>query len=709
MVGEVDGTIEEICESIDGTNLRGLLVAAGEVWFPYSIEAVKLLREGLMLAVRNTASVHLHNVSGSDEDQHLSLLRIDQVDTRHFLIDSVREARSDAPVSIEGLLNKQLQEWQRKAGDPEENNLRIIVSVSPTGLEVDLPMAASSLRGYQFQVGDQTGSTMLGEVAYLMKSEVARLVVNRGMGGPKDNPTTIAAGSHTLYRNPSLDVFMDADSLFRRHFGLFGFTGAGKTNLLSTLLSRCFSAGESTDDQWSANVLLFDVNNEFFSLLIDVIVQIDAHIVFLDNEIGFSMARFLDGDFSARDAAAREFLTTTTKSSRIRKLFENDEVFRENLTLIIKLLLSAGRFKRYVSTPEPLALGFVMDEILQYGASLQARLKGTGQVKKRQAWADLLGSLSELFGDLSHRATLEDFAKLVRHLALARAYCASDTDDPENPFTETFAPTIPKSGKDRLYSDLVAVIDLLGKEIARIVKGLDTPIAARGHAIDLSGLYGVLHDDRRTLVVFLGHENSLRQFAEQLGSFVYDSRRRLGVIEPASVFVFDEADIFIPGASSPVGEDEKEAVKASKRIATTLARRGRKYGLGLGIATQRIAYLETSILAQIGTYFVGKLPRLTDRQRITEGFGIDHDNLQSGIGRVGEWVVLSHTSVGDKGSAIPVYFPDADGRITEFVRKFVIESHPEFARMVRTRDPVTNLQHDSDVLFGPVTDLSFLP
>ncbi|MEY4008625.1 MAG: hypothetical protein RL232_152 [Actinomycetota bacterium] len=45
-------------------------------------------------------------------------------------------------------------------------------------------------------------------------------------------------------------------------------------------------------------------------------------------------------------------------------------------------------------------------------------------------------------------------------------------------------------------------------------------------------------------------------------------------------------------------------------------------GLGLGIATQRITYLDTSILAQIGSYFVGRLPRVSDRQKITEGFGI---------------------------------------------------------------------------------------
>ncbi|MGF1496771.1 MAG: hypothetical protein ACFB8W_08095 [Elainellaceae cyanobacterium] len=41
----------------------------------------------------------------------------------------------------------------------------------------------------------------------------------------------------------------------------------------------------------------------------------------------------------------------------------------------------------------------------------------------------------------------------------------------------------------------------------------------------------------------------------------------------------------------------------------TLARRGRKFGLGIGISTQRIANLDVNTLAQSHTYFVSKLPR----------------------------------------------------------------------------------------------------
>ena len=57
----------------------------------------------------------------------------------------------------------------------------------------------------------------------------------------------------------------------------------------------------------------------------------------------------------------------------------------------------------------------------------------------------------------------------------------------------------------------------------------------------------------------------------------------------------------------------------------TIARRGRKFGLSIRIATQRITYLNTNIMAQPHTYFVSKLPRREDRERVAEAFGLNLD------------------------------------------------------------------------------------
>ena len=210
-------------------------------------------------------------------------------------------------------------------------------------------------------------------------------------------------------------------------------------------------------------------------------------------------------------------------------------------------------------------------------------------------------------------------------------------------------------------------------------------------------------------MIFLGSENSLRFFSEILGSFIYDQRRRNGIVDPATIFIFDEADIFIPGQAGSATDEEKEAIRRSKKIATTLARRGRKYGLGLGVATQRITYLDTSILAQIGSYFVGRLPRASDRQKITEGFGIDKDSLQAGIRGVGDWVVLSHTAVGDRGAPLPVHFDNADARIMNFIKTFDPSRYIAKAESAKIFDYHTDLNQIQDTLTNPISNWEFLP
>ena len=268
---------------------------------------------------------------------------------------------------------------------------------------------------------------------------------------------------------------------------------------------------------------------------------------------------------------------------------------------------------------------------------------------------------------------------------------------------------VPKGVTEKLYTDLLGPLKKLHDFVLSKRGDFDSPLRIRGHSIDLSGIYGALHDDKRTLMIFLGSENSLRFFSEILGSFIYDQRRRNGIVDPATIFIFDEADIFIPGQAANATEEEKDAIKSSKKIATTLARRGRKYGLGLGVATQRITYLDTSILAQIGSYFVGRLPRLSDRQKITEGFGIDKDSLQAGIRGVGDWVVLSHTAVGDRGAPLPVHFNNADDRVVDFIETFDRSHYVSRSESAKISDYHGDLVQNTDVVAGPVSNWDFLP
>jgi hypothetical protein len=703
-------SIDDFAEVTTTQPLKGLLVSQLEVWFPYSLEAVKLLREGLILAVRNTSSIHLSQISNLEEDQHYSLLRIDSIDTRHFVIDQIRQDRSDAPVSVEGLLEKHQHEWRRSTADPEENNLRIVASVSPTGLEIHLPLAVANLVGYDHAVRPDLGTMMLGEVAYLMNRDVVQLVVNRGMEAPSSKNSVMVAGTHTLYRSPALDVLLDTDALFRRHLGIFGFTGAGKSNLLSTLISSALGSGTDADRRGESNVLLFDVNNEYFGLLVDCLTMYDAHVVFVDDEISDIMASFLDGDYTLLKAAANDFLQTTTLSSKVDKLYrQEDSQLRAQILEITKNLLASGCFKRFEQSPEHLALFVLLQKVAQEGEALKKKLSGTGMKKKQSAFGTIVDVICSAFQDVNRNITIQDFEEILTMLNSAIKYCASDDEAEDNQVAMVMSEHVPKGDKDKLYSDLLGPLKKLHEFISSAQRDLESPLRVKGHSIDLSGIWGALHDDKRTLMIFLGSENSLREFSETLGSYIYNLRRRNGIVDPATIFIFDEADIFIPGQASNATDEEKDAIRSSKKIATTLARRGRKYGLGLGIATQRITYLDTSILAQIGSYFVGRLPRVSDRQKITEGFGIDKDSLQSGIRDVGDWVVLSHTAVGDRGAPLPVHFNNADERVVTFIKDFTIARYRDLSERRKKHDYLTDLAENQNNFINPVSTLDFLP
>jgi uncharacterized protein len=83
-------------------------------------------------------------------------------------------------------------------------------------------------------------------------------------------------------------------------------------------------------------------------------------------------------------------------------------------------------------------------------------------------------------------------------------------------------------------------------------------------------------------------------------------------------------------------------------------RQGRKYGLGGCIATQRIAYFNTSSLQQLHTYFVGTLPRSYDRNIVSNTFTIDNWILEKTLEFApGDWLLSSYIATGIEN--VPIF------------------------------------------------------
>jgi len=168
---------------------------------------------------------------------------------------------------------------------------------------------------------------------------------------------------------------------------------------------------------------------------------------------------------------------------------------------------------------------------------------------------------------------------------------------------------------------------------------------------------------RKTIIVTARRDAHMKRFTTVLGNELYESRRRDAIIEPYTIFILDEADLFIPLEQGPEGTGE------IKELCVTLARRGRKFGLGIGISTQRASLLDTEVMGNLHTYFVSKLPRAHDRQRVAEAFGIGEDQLSPTFTfRPGNWLIISHDATGLKGVPIPTIAADANERILNAAR-----------------------------------------
>lgn len=647
--------IEYLSEKIP---LRGILVRKVrreyEIWFPYSIETVRALKINLLLGVRNLSSLRMEPVPGVDEDRY-SIMRVSSIEIHHSEVAQVSEAKGE--ISIEDLINKDSTQWNRTVNDPEVKKLRIIVGAEDTGKEVYYP---GSLEGANRnpRIVDSKSDPSQGGIVYVWKSDIVNNYLNRAYSVTTDR-SVIELGKHRDYSSPAVPVNINIDELVKKHFAIFGFTGSGKSNLLSTLISKIMSK------EGPRHVVIYDVNNEYFGLLFDLLPTCDLQILLLEDSefFGYNVKQYLYGNFWYIQRAAQEMYRQFTFSGAIRDCFK-DESYKNRVLMLIGYMLAKGKVKVFTQDMTGASLGRLLERI-----KTEYIDKNKFMTKGKSVKNEVADSLFAKLCSVHDENVVANVRHLNRYLELlddvADYYKSGDTSKlkfKEDPVVE-YMISIPD--KDDLYKEYQPWIANLRKFIKSLMSETeDQPDCV--FKMNMEGFVNTVHGNSKTVTLVLGEHDKLRNYSRDLGFCTMQLRKKFGELDhPPVLFMFDEADVFI--SSKNVGEEDPEAVKNSRYIAKTIARRGRKYNVGLGIATQRVRNLDTDIMSQPQTYFVGKLMRESDRIAVADGFGIEQNILDpDGLG-VGEWIVISHSALGQKSEPMPVRFENADDRLIKFI------------------------------------------
>ena len=400
----------------------------------------------------------------------------------------------------------------------------------------------------------------------------------------------------TLNMFDSVPLYIDYDSLIRYHFGIFAFTGGGKSNLLSNLLRRIMY---HTDNK----IVIFDVSSEYPFLLADILA--DEHIkskVILESPVQ-DVDQFYRGIVKPRQ-------------------FEDDERF----TAIFQKILDLGRVTNFSRS-----FGLV------------------------PTFQDIIDELDEM-----RKANLDKphYINAIEEIFNAVVTFIQDEDISEKNFiTNEFVDLLVVKcshamdkfnvhDKSGLYAWSTSR-STLKQKIANQEKNDNKN---RKGAI-IKDIQKWLQGDVRLLVMSIADPNILRDIVIELTNNVLYQRKRDFSLRPYILFVFDEAQEFLPSYSL--------AQQGNSKLATTrveaLLRQGRKYGLGCCIATQRIAYLNSNALQQLHTFFVGPLPRPYDRVVVSSTFLIDTAILEKTLEFApGQFLLSSYVASGIEN--VPILF-----------------------------------------------------
>ena len=577
------------------------------IWFDFTREAINKIQEGTMLAVANF---------GSDaRSRRWSILEVTSVMPSHFALQS---GNSGYPGFVVEAARSAAQDWESQEKESTEETTKIEAVAIPTLLEIVEPESYDN--STSIDIGPETNMAMVGSKVRALDSKTTNLIANNGID--KENEKNLATIG-TLARDPQVEILMRIDELLRTHFAIFGFTGVGKSNLLSTIVAKIFKSAKEP-----VKLVFFDLMSEYTGLLIDQLLsdEVDGRLLTIGRntlpEGTFKYINELDDSPSDKEAT-KQFLRYTLLP---KALLGNRKEMAWGLLDIIK-----GRKLRYFNESKSIN---VFD--LFFTSNVVTWTKDRQKIKFARRSEVTKKALRELnIQNYKESRFNPDLAKRIKEklqgLLEQQEYAEFQED----------------------YTNHISKLEELERSTAENLTASTT----------LPEIIDDLNDkSRHSLWIIQSHRpDDLREFSHNLGNELYESRRLNGVIDPTVGFIFDEADEFIR-------QRGLDSYEQSAKIAEIIARRGRKFGIGLGIATQRIRYLDTNIMSQPHTYFISKLPRATDQEAVSEAFGFGNEILNQTFkfGK-GQWLLVSHDSTGLEAVPLPVKTEDANERIAFFL------------------------------------------
>ncbi|HWY28546.1 MAG TPA: ATP-binding protein [Candidatus Sulfotelmatobacter sp.] len=560
----------------------------------YHKDIMSLIEEGMLVAVRNFKS--------NQHQQRYSLMVISRVWPEHYGLKGLSE-NSYYPMQFE-IIQQSVRDWDTS----DKSTMMVQISALPINYDllIDGDGEPKYEKGFSYPV-------IAAEANILNRDMISHMYNKRILDkiGYKAKTTTSDAykdpriGTIQMFESmeEKIPIYLDFESMVRYHFGIFAFTGAGKSNLLANTLRRILLHAPEI------KVVVFDISSEYPFLLMDL---------FADEKISSKI--ILENPVSSAD----QFYVSVVKP----RDYENDDRVRK----VFARIFSQKKISYYLK-PE--------SKIPTYGDIFDELTKMRGDNLEKPHYINALDRIRQFVSDYKHENEKTDSTFVNEEFLIG-------LDQAGRSAVKEFS----ISDRSGVYSWATSRLALTEN-----IKRADKERKSAG-GLDIEGIRELVEKESRLTCISISDPVAIKELVIHLAREFLQRRKRSFKVKPYVLFVFDEAQEFVPDLSGSGGID-----KDCSRTVETLLRQGRKYGLGGCLATQRIAYLNTNALQQLHTYFVGTLPRPYDRTVVSDTFTIDKQILEKTLEFApGEWLLSSFIATGMEN--VPIFIR-ADNAETE--------------------------------------------
>ena len=569
----------------------------------YQKDLMGLLEEGMLLAVKNFKHAE-ENV------ERYTLMEISRVWPEHFGLRGLSD-HGYYPMQFE-IIEQSEADWQT------DDTSTMMIQIDAIPINYDLIISGDCdfefVKGFSYPV--------VGSPIRILSSEMINRMYNQKIAEELGvNAIETSADAHVDPRlglvkmfeasKVPIPIYVNFEKLIRYHFGVFAFTGGGKSNLMSNVLRRILLHTADT------KIVVFDISCEYTFLMLDMLADpnVNAKVV-LEHRI--------DG--------VEQFFNSVVKPRE----YETDKRTKAGLQAV----MAQGKLGFYTKPKQ------IIPTYSQFMAELDDQRKDSVSrphyINAIDAIHDAVRVFVESHGLSENQEISEEFV--------------SQIDEVSRNAMETFRVN-DKSGLYAWATTRNAIADLFKKRSEKETK--------ENTGLTVEGIRELLEDKITNLVILsISDPFIIKELAISLTQDLLVRRKRRFTVKPYILVVFDEAQEFI--SSREGGIDGK----CSQHV-ETLLRQGRKYGLGVCIATQRIAYLNTNALQQLHTYFVGTLPRPYDRALVSETFMIDKGILEKTLEFApGEWLLSSYIATGIENVPIFIKADNAEKEVEKYLARY---------------------------------------